>query len=902
MVRQRRGSLVVEKEEEDPKSWLRSPIDLLLLRQGRVGRSVPTTAAVTAAAASSKNKKRHNMKVGVVCSSLGFEQPSDEAMPATTDYDLVVVCLLHSSYRCSAEYRNAAVRATAFVDATEVCEAPGGHSPFRPACLGSEFTWSWADDDGDELWVDVKPCLLRASQHRRRRRSEPLVGQRLSEAARLELGDEAAAALARAHDIRVEAEEVVGTAEVGALSSNFARRPTASSVCLDPTPAANDRRQRLLQRASGEYLRIVETRPRTAGAWYGLGLCQRALGDPVASLRALDMCIKLRPSGALDGNEAPGAAWNARGRTLLRAEQPLQALESFRRALAADPRRHIFAANVALTEDAIRARAESTIERRERQCPQNDESLEPILLPSSDDDDRHRYVSAARRLASEQKATRTAASFAEYDREHNRLLRSIDPGGDPAQPRLSFADLGVELRRGSEHLARFLRQRMGRDWRLLGARRAGHLRLRVYARRDLGDVRVDACLTCAHVAGAAPASGGAAVAIRLWDGTTLCFVGLDLAAAGEAVEAARAADDAEGGRSTWMQCSHLDGLRNRIAAAALSSLRIGDIHRGPGEQFDHVVIVGNLGYEFDCLETEIVAQRAFAGFRAVPTPDDDPAETDLSLARDFKYPPRVLWRGNLDVHRVSSLAFSAVPTLRTTLQASRTILVRNVTARHMPCTHGGAPLTTYVAVCANAGAFRSELALACRDDDYAERCSAAWPDAEFLVQLATDVVLVAVWARDANSADALVGVAQVELTDDICAGRELELNATLDGRATALVRCAVRLVQPDEARAFWETHRHRSFSRRSSSCGKLIGAETEDNWPHLGHLFDASSRKIAQFATWRHTWDDRRLPWAQPPMVLPFSAKEEVAPGAQRPSKSGSLVAWAWRTLAAYVR
>ena len=59
------------------------------------------------------------------------------------------------------------------------------------------------------------------------------------------------------------------------------------------------------------------------------------------------MVLRAQSDGSLDGGEAPGAAWNARGRTLMRVGRPVEASTSFRRAVACGAR-PVYESNAAI--------------------------------------------------------------------------------------------------------------------------------------------------------------------------------------------------------------------------------------------------------------------------------------------------------------------------------------------------------------------------------------------------------------------------------------------------------------------------------------------------------------------------------------------------------------------------
>ena len=237
------------------------------------------------------------VRVGCYALNLGGAQP--ESLEASIprfggDRDVVAVTLLRSSYRCSAELLNKARRAYARGDGSgrEFAEAPGSHSPHRDAALGPSRAWSWDDDDSNELCADVYPesaavtreDVLRESgegnamirlladvveRHSHYGRPSSEVGEdevaymQLSTRCRLSgLEQRALDCLARAHGLRKAAEHL--------------HDPEAKS--LERARHA-DKRSRCLHECSCEYLKVLERAPHCLGAWYGLGLVQRSLGD-----------------------------------------------------------------------------------------------------------------------------------------------------------------------------------------------------------------------------------------------------------------------------------------------------------------------------------------------------------------------------------------------------------------------------------------------------------------------------------------------------------------------------------------------------------------------------------------------------------------------------------------------
>lgn len=878
------------------------------------------------------NRSRGNeVSVGVFCNSLHFTQPEslESLLPKEGgDHDVLVLCLLHSSYRVSAEYLNATHRLSPWIAKSEYMEPSGGHSPFRPRRLGAGCAWSWADDDGDELWVDVEPVLLEATKTVGRTKCTVEEG-RLSKEAHRVLDDEVAARLATAHQLRASARDMVRITEHNIArvihspeyqsllrGSSYNRqipqssRKSRSFSSSDAKPlsrSSHERRRRLLRRASIEYLKILEHHPNTSSAWYGLGLAQRSLGEHIAALRAFDACVRLRADGALDGGEAPGAAWNARARTMLRAERPLAALASFRRALAVAPHRMLYASNVALLEDALRARAEATAEqthpKREAACSVSGPGLEPVtFVPSSmgDDDNNHLHqvwgefvaaeqsksvVSTARRLASEQRAAKFAANLEEYEREHTQLCLELFGRQDcalQAGPRLGFAALGRELKRGAEHLARVVRLHIGRDWRLVGSQRSGHLRLRVYSRVTVLHAHTN--LVCANEAGMTPSSGSAAVAFKLQDGTTLCVAGLDLAASGNALEQSLDADLVEESASNRCAgknrdsspaaaiikryCSHSTALRNRLVCSTLATLGLGDATRSIGEQFDNVIIFGNLGYEPGQLEAEIHAKRAFAGFDTILGLDWTPCASAHAIARDSRSPVQFLWRSNpigrcklrvIAQQTATPQSIAAMVTGRPAIKPATSdkrkmpkLVIKHVRVSHMPCVKSGAPLRAYLHFGvepldalwnSHTPRLRSDIVNANRhlvEDGLVKgsarhapisqlRCSANWHEEQFVLHVqpvltspcpyscpavsSLDLanIVISVWAYKAESDDSLVGLAQFALTEVVagCGPINLTQNITLDGRATGILSCVLQYIEPDTSPLVDESHQSR---------------------------------------------------------------------------------------------
>ena len=658
------------------------------------------------------------LKVGVFTRRLGWGPASDLGAwvpKGGGDYDVIVVGALESSYKVTAEFLNKAHRAMlkgAFT-AADADEGPGGHSP--------PGRWSWCDDDSEKLWLDAKPSCKRLSNKKRFRLTwtttnnsgranttttttngtsggaatagnnnvvveHPNTDQsqqqeRLSLEARGALEVEVGCLLAAAHDARMEAED-----ESAKDRANVKKRIAAAHVNVESGgdvhaaqgtwTAAEEKRVRLWQRASAEYQKILEREPRCIGAWYGLGLSHRALGDDAASLRAFDCCLKLRADGGLDGGEIPGAAWNARGRTLLRADRPFAASVAFHRAVAANPNLRLYQQNRAILDAAIRARAEATrdiVDARETDQPTAPPRRDVVYLKAGgenddaqiDDDLRlcasqrgSAIVSTARRLAEEQRHLRVQQDLAATDLEHSAMLAAMpkdDTSTHQRQRPPSFFDLGTALKRGASHWARALRLHLGPDFDLVAFERAGQVRLRVYARR-IAVVAETSCvadaataLTVAREPLVMPDAGAAAVALRFADSTTMAVIIGDLAARESCLDAVRDRDDEDAGGGSPRNrrtshgsivsddvaidgCSHLLGLRNKVLCSTLASLRLGDTRRGVADQFDHVLIVGDLGYTQDDLKTEIAAMRALAGWTLLDSPGSSSSSLDPSYS------------------------------------------------------------------------------------------------------------------------------------------------------------------------------------------------------------------------------------------------------------------------------
>jgi len=217
-----------------------------------------------------------------------------------------------------------------------------------------------------------------------------------------------------------------------------ARSPRRAS--FDASPAAATRIVRGDE--SRRYLRALDRAPQCAGAWYGLALVQRSLGDTVAALRALDRALSARADGSLDGDELPGAAWNARARTLLRAGRVAAADADFRRAVLCDRANPIYAGNARALALAVRAHAEE-LDRAAAAAPggkvsepENNVSgvprgLEPSFLgfvglaEASEfrGVGRSRVVSAARRKAEERREEEL-----KKDLRESRAPRRASPG------------------------------------------------------------------------------------------------------------------------------------------------------------------------------------------------------------------------------------------------------------------------------------------------------------------------------------------------------------------------------------------------------------------------------------------------------------------------------------------
>lgn len=625
-----------------------------------------------------------------------------------------------------------------------------------------------------------------------------------------------------------------------------------------------------LRECSVTYAKLLADDPRSARAWYGLGLAQRRLGEYVASLRALDMCIKLRSDGALDG-EAPGAAWNARGRTLLRAERPLSALASFQRAVKADPDRLLYKSNVAILEHAIRARAEAAVERRghKRACYLEVVSFLPAALESANpehgevvDDDETltksskttSVVSTARRLASESRMSRFQDELVAYDAEHEALLKTLPDYTKGVKPQIGFRKLGRELANGAEHLARSLKLELG-DYELVAAQRSGQTRLRIYAKPHVKSniVHVETAFTTAHDPGALPSSGAAAVAVRFRDQRSLCFAALDLTATGHAVETATDADLHQApspsafstARTSFFaprrrtSCSHVVALRNRIACAALAALKLGDRHRSISEQFDHSFVVGSLGYgDPRELAAEIKAGRAFAGWtvhdgflaRSAPTE----ASRLRAAERWAEISPRIAWTPYAGEKK-------KMPKL----------VLKNLSVTSLPL---DPPLRTYAMVTIEprgllAGSCGARTDLATLRDDK----SACWSHEQLVLRLRLNGdeepkteglvnVVLSVWAHDAfASSDALVGVARFSTDEE-----NVVCPLTLHGRVMGVLHATVNVVTPDDP---WY-QRETSAMRRT----KRPSFNENDEWPSITTVTKIS----APFHT---TWRDRHFDW-----------------------------------------
>jgi hypothetical protein len=149
---------------------------------------------------------------------------------------------------------------------------------------------------------------------------------RLSGKARQALSEDVADRLARAHDARAATRW--GRRSNNADRAKLLRLAASANTVTGAHFAASQRLERRCRidtgdsgvpcdrlcrvrrhRANAFYLDCLDADARCAAAWYGLGLVQRSLGEPVASLRALDMCLKLRPDGA------PAAAPSFRAKT-----------------------------------------------------------------------------------------------------------------------------------------------------------------------------------------------------------------------------------------------------------------------------------------------------------------------------------------------------------------------------------------------------------------------------------------------------------------------------------------------------------------------------------------------------------------------------------------------------------
>ncbi|KAJ1463119.1 hypothetical protein M885DRAFT_504673 [Pelagophyceae sp. CCMP2097] len=683
---------------------------------------------------------QRELKVGMYSVRLNHTQPEswDELqIPADGgDRDVIAIAVFDSSYRANPELVHQVRRLTPWLGA-DACatEERGVHSPHRSAAM----PWSWEDDDTDELWSDLLPImsdavqpLLRSSPVANRIASPgaaspahglpspvwdshvPADGHlRLSGKARQALSVDVADRLACAHDARAAA--------------RWGRRST------------NADRARLLHRANAFYLDCLDADARCAAAWYGLGLVQRSLGEPVASLRALDMCLKLRPDGALDAGELAGAAWNARGRTLVRAGRPQSARDSFRRAVSAAKgpnSKRLFETNLQLVDDAVRAYAEAKCDARERREPDLSDSASRgvVHLPVSPDeggdaDDlapglghcRHgSYVTAARRLVKEERDKRVKAEFAVYLEEFRNLVQTVDSETAAKPPRsapvaVPLEDLGHELRRGAEHLHRSLAAHLKPAFQLAGKQRVGQVRLYVFYRRSVvGEVRdVAAGKTAAPEPGMMPNSGACAVAIRFGGvAETLCFVAMDLAANGAALLNERRRDtaavshriDFAAPEEGVCGCGATTALRNRLVCAAVAQLKLADGRRGVGEQFAHVFVAGDLGYEPGTLEGEIAAHRAFSGFQASPQPQArGDAPVLRAVWRSAKSERKHLRGAAVDYGETAggctSMRFVAAVDLRPALRAAAStaklrmpkLLVTDLHARQLPRTaHAGA--------------------------------------------------------------------------------------------------------------------------------------------------------------------------------------------------------------------
>ena len=293
-----------------------------------------------------------------------------------------------------------------------------------------------------------------------------------------------------------------------------------------------------------------------------------------------------------------------------------------------------------------------------------------------------RLVSAARRHALEVRLSAIKKDLVEYDAEHAAVLRGVAKGrpdlveGDLAaageHPRVSVRDFGHELRRGAEHLNRTLRIHLGASFKLIAAERSGDVRFRVYARPWVAEraSRVQTGSVAAVHRGMMPSAGAIATALK-FDTLTLCLVGLNVEPTGAALEEAlaedrglsppsspknseaTAADDDPGEtkrkarRSSWAHseasagaaptprkvrvsrtaCCWRSALANKLLAATLASLKIGDDRRGATEQFSHCVLFGQFGYgpphsrdHEDPLLGEIHACRALTGFTCDASP------------------------------------------------------------------------------------------------------------------------------------------------------------------------------------------------------------------------------------------------------------------------------------------
>jgi len=536
----------------------------------------------------------------------------------------------------------------------------------------------------------------------------------------------------------------------------------AAEHLVDPEAPAHDRarhlerRSKLLRDATAAYLRALEGAPGCLGAWYGLGLCQRALGDLVASLRAFDMVLRASADGSLDGGEAPGAAWNARARSLIRVGRPVEAAASFRVALAC-ARRPVYESNLAILEAAVRAHAEALSERSDKAVAEGPWVTPPgvdcghlYIAASRESDDLlakkggARLVSAARRHALGLRHSALKKDLVAYDGEHAAVRAAAaaarpDVVPDPAvvgEPQVSVRAFGDDLRRGAEHLSRTLRIHLGGDWRLVAAERSGDFRFRVYARPRVAAAasRVQTSLVAAVIDGMAPSGGAVATAFK-FETWTLALVGVNARPTGAALEAAAAGDGASSPpssptgaarhrpaamerRSSWSpagapregaraepdgrgvvpvsktRCCGRSALANRLLAATLAALKVGDERRGPSEQFSHCVVFGHLGYgaphsgrHEDPLLGEIKCCRALAGFSCdasprASAPDGSPTRprSPFAAAADAgggPLPLRVAWRSSAtEFRRLTVEASSRAPVDGATCSARAALLVR----------------------------------------------------------------------------------------------------------------------------------------------------------------------------------------------------------------------------------